>query len=219
MDWHDWVGHLCYVLLAASYLVTHMAWLRALAVVALALEAVYLYAGSEKPLWVGIGWALVFVAINLFQLLRMHLESTGVQLSPDARRLHQGVFAHLTEVELQRLVNIGRWVEIPKGMELTQIGQPVPELMVLIDGAASVLVGERVVATLRSGALIGEISFVTKRPATATVVAHGESRVFAFGADKLEQMIKKFPEMEVKIQQVMALDLTGKLASSAALTA
>jgi hypothetical protein len=219
MDWHDWVGHFSYVLLATSYLVTQMAWLRTIAVLALALEVVYLYAGSDKPLWVGIGWALVFVAINLFQLLRMYLESRGVRLSPDARRLHQGVFSHLAEVELQRLVNIGRWMEVPKGMQLTQIGDPVPELMVLMDGVANVLVGERVVATLRSGALIGEISFVTKRPATATVVAQADSRVFAFGAAKLEQMIKKFPEMEVKIQQVMALDLTGKLASSAALTA
>jgi hypothetical protein len=57
MEWQDWVGHFSYLMLAVSYLVTNMYWLRALAIVALGLEGVYFYFSGDAPLWVGIGWA------------------------------------------------------------------------------------------------------------------------------------------------------------------
>ena len=64
MSWEDWAGNFCYLLLAVSYLVTSLLWLRILAIAALGLEGIYFYFASTPPLWVGIARAAVFVGIN-----------------------------------------------------------------------------------------------------------------------------------------------------------
>ena len=214
LQWHDWIGNFCYFLLAVSYLVINIVWLRSIAVFALTLEAMYFYAASEKPLWVGIFWAAVFVAINLVQLARIYRERSAVKLGTEDKLLHQGVFANLSAVELQRIIHIGRWRKAPKGAVLTIEDKPVPEIMILASGKAHVVSRNRLVAVLRSGSLIGEISFVTKETATATVTAHEVSRVFAIDTKKLEHLFRKFPEMERAVHRVVELDLTSKLTNS-----
>jgi hypothetical protein len=211
MEWHDWVGNFCYFLLAVSYLVTNMVWLRAIAIVALTLEGIYFYVGSDKPLWVGIFWAFVFVLINAVQLLRIYREHSAVRLSADDKLLHLGVFSELTTVELQRLINIGRWRSMPAGTVLTEENQPVPEVLVMVKGSAKVVVGDRFVASVHAGSLVGEISFVTKQMATATVTALEACRIFAVDAAKLEALFLKHPEMERRVHRVVELDLTTKL--------
>ncbi len=62
MRWQDWAANACYVILAASYLVTNIYWLRILAVVALAFEGVYFYFGAEILLWIWIVWNVFFIA-------------------------------------------------------------------------------------------------------------------------------------------------------------
>lgn len=213
MDWHDWVGNFCYFLLAVSYLVTNMIWLRSVAVLALTLEAVYFYFSADKPLWVGIFWAAVFVVINLVQLAIIYRELSKVKLSDEDRLLQKGAFSGLSEIEIQRIVNIGEWRTVEKGFELTQENSKVTEIMVLVAGTASVHVAGRVVTTLHAGALVGEISFVTKKPATATVVVQVESRIFVVNVVKLEALLTKFPEMDKRIHHVVELDLTSKLAA------
>lgn len=211
MQWHDWIGNFCYFLLAVSYLVTNIVWLRAIAVLALTLEGIYFYAGSDKPLWIGIFWAAVFVIINVVQLARIYREQMLVKLSAEDKLLHSGVFAGLSAVQLQRIINIGKWRSVPKGTKLTVEGEAVPEVLVLVAGAAKVVSHQRLVAVLHAGALIGEIGFVTKRPATATVIAHVESRIFAVDTTKLETLFSKHPDMALSVHHVVELDLSSKL--------
>jgi hypothetical protein len=63
-------GHLSYVLIAVSYWMTNIFWLRVAAVVGLALEILY-FLLSGGDLRAGIGWDLVFIGINLYQLYRL----------------------------------------------------------------------------------------------------------------------------------------------------
>ena len=59
----NWPGHLSYALIAVSYWLTDMFWLRLVAIVGLSLEILYfLFTGGD--LRTGIGWDLVFIAIN-----------------------------------------------------------------------------------------------------------------------------------------------------------
>ena len=51
MGWQDWIGTASYALLAASYIVTNIYWLRLLAIVALTAETAYFYVGGR-------GWRL-----------------------------------------------------------------------------------------------------------------------------------------------------------------
>ena len=65
---NNWPGHLSYVLIAISYWLTDMFWLRAVAVIGLSLEILYFWL-SGGDLRTGIGWDLIFIAINLYRYL------------------------------------------------------------------------------------------------------------------------------------------------------
>src|ERR1700754_3157806 len=60
MSPHDLIGTASYVLLAVSYMVTNIYWLRLLAIIALTAEAIYFYMAGDSALWVGILWAGIF---------------------------------------------------------------------------------------------------------------------------------------------------------------
>ena len=67
---NNWPGHLSYVLMAVSYWLTNMFWLRVVAVIGLSLEILYFWL-SAGDLRTGIGWDLIFIGINLFQIYQL----------------------------------------------------------------------------------------------------------------------------------------------------
>jgi len=67
---HNWPGHLAFVLIAISYWLTNIFWLRLVAVVGLSLEILYFWL-SGGDLRAGMGWDLIFICINLYQIYRL----------------------------------------------------------------------------------------------------------------------------------------------------
>ena len=136
MEWQDWVGNFSYLMLAASYLVTNMYWLRGLAIVALGLEGVYFFFSGAAPLWVGIGWAAVFVGINAVQLAIMARNRLRVRLSGEEHGLHQQRFGKLDQVNFDRLARAGHWRNVPPGTVLAR-GGPRPSTTSICCSAAT----------------------------------------------------------------------------------
>jgi CRP-like cAMP-binding protein len=212
MSWQDWAANFCYLLLAISYVVTNLFWLRVLAAVALGLEGVYFYFASNPPLWVGIAWAAVFVAVNLVQLLLMTRERMAVRLSEHELLIHRGLFAELTKVQFHRLLKIGIWRDQQAGSVLTTQAAPVPELLFIARGTAQVVVDGKLAAFLQPGSFIGEMSFMTGDNASATVIADTPMHLFVIAKEKLEALLKGDRSIETAILRVIGRDLTSKLA-------
>jgi hypothetical protein len=214
MRWEDWAGHICYAILALSYLVTNMYWLRGLAILALGLEGIYFYFGSTPPLWVGIAWALIFVAINAAQLVRMAREQFSVNLSEHERSLHKEIFDDLTPVGFHRLLKSGEWRRYENGEILTVENEPVPELLVIANGVAKVEVNGNLAALVQSGSFVGEMSFLTDSMASATVTTVVPCRVFAIAKDRLEALLAMDEELRTTLHRVIGCDLVCKLKCS-----
>ena len=70
LSWADAPGHLSYILIAISYWLTSFFWLRVTAVIGLSLEILY-FQLSGGALQAGIGWDIVFILINLYQIYRL----------------------------------------------------------------------------------------------------------------------------------------------------
>jgi cyclic nucleotide-binding protein len=211
MSWQNWAANFCYLLLAVSYLVTNLYWLRALAVVALGLEGIYFYFASTPPLWVGISWAAVFVAINLVQLAIMSWKEFGVRLSEDEQLLYRGPFAGLSRVQFHHLLKIGIWRAVDDGAILTIENEPVPELLLITNGTARVMVAQETVAFLQAGSFIGEMSFMRGGNASANVVAAGPLRLFVIDKPALASLLHHDHDIESAILRVIGRDLAGKL--------
>jgi Cyclic nucleotide-binding domain len=211
MAWQDWVGNFCYLILAGSYLVTNMYWLRLLAIVALGLEGVYFYFSGDTPLWVGIEWAVVFVSINLVQLIVMTRNRIRVRLTDEQQALYRDRFAKLDPVNFDRLVRAGAWQDLPAGIVLAREGAAVDSVYLLVDGSARVDCAGRPIAMLWPGSFAGEMSFLSGEAAAATVTTASPCRVFAVRQDRLRALLGKHEEIRVVLQELFGYDLVRKL--------
>src|SRR6266850_6989431 len=214
MSWEDWAANLCYAILALSYVVTNICWLRGLAILARGLEGIYFYFGSTPPLWVGIVWALIFVAINIVQLILMARERLSVRMNEHERSLHANLFEGMTCVAFHRLLKSGAWRHCEGGNVLTVEGQPVPELFVMADGMAKVEVNGDIVALVRSGSFVGEMSFLTGAPACATVTTVGPCQIFSIAKHRLARLLVDDAELRTAIHRTIGRDLVYKLKCS-----
>ncbi|KJV09946.1 hypothetical protein VZ95_08235, partial [Elstera litoralis] len=81
------------------------------------------------------------------------------------------ILGQLTDEDVEWLAQKGQRREVSKGGCLTEEGKPVTRIAIILRGVADVLIdkGRRSVATLGAGDIVGEISLVDQRPATATV--------------------------------------------------
>lgn len=85
------------------------------------------------------------------------------------------ILGQLTDEDVDWLADNGVKREFTSGDSLTSEGKPVRHLSIILKGSADVLIdqGRRLVASLGSGEIVGEISLVDQRPATAAVCANG----------------------------------------------
>jgi hypothetical protein len=214
MGWQDWAGNVCYIILAISYAVSNIYWLRSLAMVALAMEMVYFFFGAERPLWVGIGWNVVFIGTNAIQLTLLTRERLRVRFSDQERLLHGGLFRELSSVDFNRLLRAGEWRDVAEGTVLARENAPIGDVSVIVAGAAKVEVEGKLVALLQPGAFIGEMSFLTKSNASADVTTATPSRLFSISKPHLEALFQSNAGIKTAIHHLIGQDLVRKLLSA-----
>jgi len=210
--WADVPGHVSYILIAISYYLTNMYWLRVTAVVGLTLEIVY-FQLSGGAMHTGIAWDIVFIAINAYQIYWLVAERRNLHLLEDAHLLRQGVFAGFSHAQLARLVKAGSWRTFETGTTITSEGEAVSELVLMCNGQAAVEAQGHVVAHLRGGAFVGEMAFVSGKPASATVTVEQPSRAFVFNMERLRKLVATDELVAVAMHRVIGRDLADKLAA------
>ena len=214
MGWQDWIGNVCYLILAISYGVSSIYWLRGLAIVALGLESIYFFFGSDTPLWVGIGWNAIFIAMNVLQLALLLHRRIRVRIDEEERLLHRGLFSELPVAEFKLLLRLGHWRDVPEGSRLATQNQPVQDVMVIISGAARVEVDGKLVALLQPGNFVGEMSFLTKGNALADVTTVNPTRLFCIEKGKLQSLFHGSAELDTAFHRIIGQDLVRKLMSA-----
>jgi CRP-like cAMP-binding protein len=111
-------------------------------------------------------------------------------------------FEGFTEHDLERVASLADEVEAEQGAELTDQGRPGLECFVILEGRASVLVGDDHVATLEQGSMVGEMALIDHRPRSATVIAETPMTLLAFDTKAFSKMLDEMPTAR---QKVMAL--------------
>ena len=116
---NNWPGHLSYVLIAISYWLTNIFWLRLVAVVGLSLEILYFWL-SGGDLRAGIGWDLIFICINLYQIYRLVNDRLSLRLPEPDRELLRSVLTGLDDAQIARLLIASELCEIARGHDADQ---------------------------------------------------------------------------------------------------
>src|SRR6201989_2168782 len=89
ISWADVPGPVSYVLIALSYWMTNVFWLRLIAVCGLVFEIVYCRM-SGGAMHTGIGWDIIFIVINLYQIYRLAADQRALRYMKGLHLLSQG---------------------------------------------------------------------------------------------------------------------------------
>jgi hypothetical protein len=209
----DLPGHLSYLLIAISYLLTRMFWLRVIAVAGLALEIGY-FSLSGGDLRTGIAWDMIFILINLYQLYWLVRERMMSRLPEAYRDVLRAAMKGLDDAGIFRLLSAGDFTGLEDGAVLAAENEDLDRLYFICDGRVRVAIGGRQAGTMGNGSFIGEVAFMTGKPATATVTAAGPVKALVFDRARLSEFLRREEQLAGTFHQLLGRDLAHKLQSS-----
>ena len=161
--------------------------------------------GTLAGLFSGILMAMLMLAYDLPR------PKVALSLPEAERELLRSVFTGLGDAEIARLLVAGRFSDIAKGTTLAEEDKPLDTLFFLCAGRVNVTIAGRKVAHLEKGNFVGEIAFLTERPATATVVAEDSVRALVFERAELNQFFRNEAEVAGLIYQLLGRELAHKI--------
>ena len=161
--------------------------------------------GTLAGLFSGILMAILLLAYDIPR------PKLSLRLPEAECELLRSVFTGLDDVQIARLLVAGRFNDIAKGTTLAEENKPLETLFFICAGHVKVTVAGRKVAHLEKGNFVGEIAFLTEKPATATVVAEDSVRALVFDRAELNQFFRNEAEVAGLIYQLLGRDLAEKL--------
>lgn len=196
-----------YGLMLIALVARDVLWLRCLLGGAQSLLGAYAVHTQNVPMAF---WNFVFVGINILRVIGLAAERRPVRLPRDLELIYRQVFAAMTRREFLLLWEMGSPREV-EGRQLIRAGEAQNELVLLLDGEVVVRKEGKDLARLGRGKFVAEMSFVTGEPASADVLAHGRVRVIAWPQEKLRSLEQLNPALLVKLQKILARDLSQKV--------
>jgi hypothetical protein len=212
MDIHalNYLVHFSNILLVVSYSVRDILWLRWFAVAA-ALTNIPYFLLQDIVLWPPVLWALVFIAINLYQIVRLYLERRPIVLSQDEQKLYDLGFRSLRPREFVSLSLMGEWKSAEAGERVVTEGEPVSCVCIPITGSADVRKQGASIGALRPGHIIGTALALTGEPSPVEVTFTEPARYMRWSLPSLRSFMDKRPDLRVALQGLVNRDLAGKL--------
>ena len=207
-------GHLAFGLIAFSFLVKDILYLRFLSILASLFSVFYNFYIPVEPMWLPIGWNFVFVVVNLYHIAVIIYEKRPVHMSPKHKELYETMFKNMTPVEFLKITKIADWTHFKSGEVITQQTHKVPDLNLIYNGTVDVAVDGKKVAELKDGQFVGEMSFLTEKPATATCVVKHDAEVLVWKQEQFKELLKRNPSLYFTIQSLLSAQVSSALVSS-----
>jgi len=155
-------------------------------------------------------WAV----ISVIGLIRLYIIHKYFRFSDEEQAAAKRLVPGLAKDRARKLLSLGNWTDVPPGHVLTREGRPVTHLIYIGSGVCRIQIDGTNVATIGSGGLIGEMTYHTGQPATATVIVDAASRILAFERVALEGFLDRNDDIRAALEQSIAGDLRHKLAAT-----
>jgi CRP-like cAMP-binding protein len=114
------------------------------------------------------------------------------------------LFSACTKKELQAVMKASDEIDLPAGRALCEQGTIGREAFVILEGTAEVRRNGKKVATLTSGACVGELALLDHGPRTASVVAASDLKVLVIGAREFSAIVDEIPPIAHKLLRALA---------------
>ena len=207
-------GHLAFGLIAFSFLVKDIFWLRILSIAASLFSVFYNYVIPAEPMWLAINWNFVFIAVNIYHIGVILYEKREVKMDDKDQELYDTLFKEMTPVEYLKISRAAKWETLKPNQRIITQGMPVPDLYLIYNGTVDVVVDNEQIAELKDGEFVGEMSFLTEKVATATCKVRYDAQCLVWKQKEFKELLKRNPSLYFTIQSVLSSQVSDKLVKS-----
>ena len=207
-------GHLAFGLIAFSFLVKDIMYLRILSIVASLFSVFYNYTIPVDPMWLAINWNIVFVLVNLYHIAILIYEKRPIKMDDKNTELYQTLFKDLTPVEYLKISKAANWTTFKSKEVIIRQEHLVPDLILIYNGTVDVLVNNKLVAQLKDGQFVGEMSFLTEKSATATCIVKHDTECLVWKQNEFKELLKRNPSLYFTIQSLLSTQVSSNLVHS-----
>lgn len=205
------VGHIAYVLLITSMLMRSMNWLRALAILSGAISATFYFTLAD---YVSMFWESLFSLVNAGQLIILQIENRRGSFSADEDMFIKTCLPDIERAHARKLVKLGAWTQVQEDTTLITEGTRPADLKFLVRGEAIVTRDGRTLGRVGPGDFLGEMSYLTKQDASASVTSSKPVHYLAFDRERLRDHLERNPEVRHALEASFNRNLVTKLAKS-----
>jgi CRP-like cAMP-binding protein len=117
---------------------------------------------------------------------------------------HIPLFAHCSRKELAEIAALADEIDFPAGKQIIREGERGREFFILLDGGADVIRSGQRIAHLAKGDFVGEIAVIARIPRTATVKTTEPTRALVVTDQALRGLLRRLPDMQLKVLQAVA---------------
>jgi len=207
-------GHLAFGLIAFSFLVKDIFWLRIVSILASLFSVLYNFYIPADPMWLAINWNFVFIVVNVYHIGVILYEKREVKMDDKNEELYQTLFKEMTPVEYLKISRAAQWETLKPGERIITQGMPVPDLYLIYNGTVDVAIDGERVAELKDGEFVGEMSFLTEKVATASCIVRYEAQCLVWKQREFKELLKRNPSLYFTIQSVLSAQVSDKLVKS-----
>jgi len=213
-DWNIYVILLncAYIIMLVAYMAKKMVWLRLLTIAGNILVVPYYLYFVEPPLWNSIGWACIYILINLVMLLYIYLESRPIELSDLEQNIYNMTFKSLEPRVFKKLIDHGSLEELQPEVNFVTRDSELDSLMYVMEGEAEVVLkhGEHLI--IPTGGFIGEQSYITGEKTSADVKTGKEAaKIIRWNSEALRKHLAGKEILKDNLDLIFTADLIHKL--------
>jgi len=213
-DWNIYIILLnCgYTIYLAAFLAKKIVWLRLLTIAGNILVVPYFLYFNEPPLWNSIGWASIYILINLVMLFYLYLESRPIELSDLEQNIYNMTFKSLEPRVFKKLIDHGSLEEFQPEVNLVTRDSELDSLMYVVEGEAEVVLkhGEQLI--IPTGGFIGEQSYITGEKTSADVKTGKEAaKIIRWNSEALRKHLAGKEALKDNLDLIFTADLIHKL--------
>ena len=201
-----------YIIVLAAYLAKKMVWLRLLTITGNILVLPYFLYFIEPPLWNSIGWACIYISINLVMLFYLYLESRPIELSDLEQNIYNMTFKSLEPRVFKKLIDHGSFEELQPDVSLVTRDSELDSLMYVVEGEAQVVLRHGEELIIPTGGFIGEQSYITGEKTSADVKTGKEAaKIIRWNSEALRKHLAGKEALKDNLDLIFTADLIHKL--------
>tara|TARA_B100001559_G_scaffold65952_1_gene53381 strand:- start:1130 stop:1630 length:501 start_codon:yes stop_codon:yes gene_type:complete len=164
----------------------------------------------DPPLWSALLWSASFVVINAIMIVVIYSDRASFVMSEQEEKLYQ-VFNALSPGEFKKILKIADWFDGLSAEQITTEGEIPERLYFIIDGEALVARDNKEFFA-GPNVFIGELAYLIKKPATATVKLTDKAVGVSWKTSSLTKLLASNPQMKIAFDGLLNQDLASKLA-------